>query len=105
METQLTRIAEIAKERPNERITSLAFLINKESITKSHHKMKTGKATGVDEITKEEYEKNLEPNIDLLIDRMKKQAYKPLPVRRTYKSTRDGSFCFSISGKYHIPKT
>jgi len=53
METKLTRIAEIAKERPNERITALAFLINKESITESHQKMKTGKATGVDEITKE----------------------------------------------------
>jgi retron-type reverse transcriptase len=46
--------------------------------------MKTRKATGVDEITKEEYEKNLTENIDLLIDRMKKQAYKPQPVRRTY---------------------
>jgi retron-type reverse transcriptase len=84
METKLTRIAEIAKERPNERITALAYLINKESITESHHQMKTGKATGVDEITKEEYEKNLTENIDLLIDRMKKQAYKPQPVRRAY---------------------
>jgi group II intron reverse transcriptase/maturase len=84
METKLTRIAEIAKERPNERITGLAYLINKESITESHRQMKTGKATGVDEITKEEYEKNLTENIDLLIDRMKKQAYKPQPVRRTY---------------------
>ncbi len=84
METKLTRIAEIAKERPNERITALAFLINKESITESHRKMKTGKATGVDEITKEEYEKNLGSNIDLLIGRMKKQAYKPQPVRRAY---------------------
>ena len=70
METKLTRIAEIAKERPNERITALAFLINRESMTESHYQMKTGKATGVDEITKEEYEKNL--------------AYKPQPVRRTY---------------------
>ena len=84
METKLTRIAEIAKEQPNERITGLAYLINKESITESHRQMKTGKATGVDEITKEEYEKKQTENIDLLIDRMKKQAYKPQPVRRTY---------------------
>lgn len=42
------------------------------------------KAAGVDQVTKEEYEVNLEENITDLITRMKKQAYKPLPVRRTY---------------------
>jgi hypothetical protein len=31
----------------------------------------------VDEITKEEYEKNLTENIDLLIDRIEEEAYKP----------------------------
>jgi len=36
METKLIRIAQIAKERPKERITSLAGLINKESLTESH---------------------------------------------------------------------
>ncbi|MGB7604524.1 MAG: group II intron reverse transcriptase/maturase [Lutisporaceae bacterium] len=84
METKLTRIAEIAKERPNERITALAHLINKESIKESHRELKARKATGIDDITKEEYEKNLTGNIDLLVDRMKKQAYKPQPVRRVY---------------------
>ena len=84
METKLTRIAEIAKERPNERITGLAHLINQESIKESHRELKARKATGIDDITKEEYEKNLTGNIDLLVDRMKKQAYKPQPVRRVY---------------------
>jgi hypothetical protein len=52
METKLTRIAQIAKERPNERITSLAGLINKESLMGSHKKMSGKKAAGVDQLTK-----------------------------------------------------
>lgn len=39
---------------------------------------------GVDKITKEKYELNLENNIENLIERMKKLSYRPQPVRRTY---------------------
>jgi len=84
METKLTRIAQIAKERPKERITSLAGLINKESLMESHQKMRGKKAAGVDQLTKAEYDKGLEANIESLLDRMKKQAYKPQPVKRVY---------------------
>lgn len=84
METKLKKIAEVAKECPKDRITSLAHLINKESIIEIHKGMKTGKASGVDKVTKEEYEENLIANVDFLIERMKKQAYKPQPVRRAY---------------------
>ena len=84
METKLTRIAQIAKERPNERITSLAGLINKESLMESHKKMSGKKAAGVDQLTKIEYEHDLESNIESLLERMKKQAYKPQPVKRVY---------------------
>jgi group II intron reverse transcriptase/maturase len=84
METKLTRIARIAKERPNVRITSLAGLINKDSLKESHCKMSGKKAAGVDQLTKAEYEENLEGNIENLLERMKKQAYKPQPVKRIY---------------------
>jgi RNA-directed DNA polymerase len=84
METKLTRIAQIAKERPEARITSLAGLINKESIIESHIKMSRKKATGVDDVTKDEYDKNLNENVEDLLERMKRQAYKPQPVRRVY---------------------
>ena len=84
METQLERIAEIAKSKPNEKFTSLIHLINKESLIKSHNEMKAKKASGVDEITKELCDNNLLENIESLINRMKKQAYKPQPGRRVY---------------------
>lgn len=84
METKLTRIAEAARMRPDEKFTSLIHLINEESIKECHRKMKKKKAAGVDEITKEKYEENLDANVKDLINRMKRQAYKPQAVRRVY---------------------
>lgn len=84
METQLKRIAEVAKENSNAKFTSLAHLINKEMLTICHGEMEKKKAAGVDSITKQMYEENLESNLDDLVARMKRQAYKPQPVRRVY---------------------
>lgn len=82
METKLARIAEIAKANPKERFISLIHLINKEMLIQCHNEMSGKKATGVDEVTKAEYEQNLEGNIGNLIVRMKRQAYQPQPARR-----------------------
>ena len=43
-----------------------------------------GKATGVDGVTKEKYERNLEDNVENLVERLKRKSYRPLPARRTY---------------------
>jgi RNA-directed DNA polymerase len=84
METKLARIAEIAKERPKEKFTSLMHLINEEMLRECHKGLDSGKATGVDEQTKEEYGRDLEANIKGLIERMKRWQYRPQPVRRVY---------------------
>ena len=39
------------------------------------------KAVGIDGITKEEYGRSLEENINALIERLKKKSYKPKPAR------------------------
>lgn len=84
METKLERIARVAKEKPEEKFTSLIHLINKESLVESHKEMASNKATGIDHVSKKDYEENLEGNIDDLLLRMKKKSYKPQPVRRVY---------------------
>lgn len=58
--------------------------VNAESIKGEHRKQARKKASGIDGVTKDEYETNLEANATGLIERMKKFSYKPLPVRRTY---------------------
>jgi RNA-directed DNA polymerase len=90
METKLIRIAEVAKASPKEKFTSLAHLINKDTLRQSHMEMSSGKASGVDDVTKEEYELNLDANIKDLVNRMKRQAYKPQPARRVH-IPKDGS--------------
>ena len=40
------------------------------------------KAVGIDGVTKEEYGKNLEENLESLVGRLKKKSYKPQPARR-----------------------
>ena len=63
METQLAKIAQVAKEKPNEKFTSLIHLINESSLTQCHYEMKVNKASGVDKVTKEEYQENLDAKI------------------------------------------
>lgn len=66
------------------KLQTLMYHINKETLIKEHQKQITGKASGIDKITKEKYEENLYNNINNLLERMKKFSYKPQAVRRTY---------------------
>jgi RNA-directed DNA polymerase len=84
METKLARIAEMAKADAKTRFTSIGHFINAEALIESHNEMETGKATGVDGVTKETYEKNLEANVANLVGRLKQKSYRPQPARRTY---------------------
>ena len=68
----------------NMKLENLIHLVNKETLKEQHRKQQKNKASGIDKVTKEEYDENLENNLDILIDKMKKYSYKPLPVRRTY---------------------
>lgn len=84
MLTKLAGIAKVARERPQEKFTSLAHLINEEMLIICHNEMDGKKATGIDAITKQVYGENLEPNLKDLVQRMKRHAYRPQPVRRVY---------------------
>ena len=66
------------------KLQTIMHYVNRETLIKQHDKQQTGKASGIDGITKEEYEKNLEVNIENLLTRMKRFSYRPKPVRKTY---------------------
>ena len=84
METKLGRIASKSANTKHPEFTSLYHLINKEMLTQCHRELDGSKAVGVDEVTKREYNENLESNIENLVDRLKKKAYKPQPSLRVY---------------------
>jgi RNA-directed DNA polymerase len=88
--TKLARIAEIAKAKPEEKFTSLYHHINEELLRRCHQELPANRATGIDKVTKEQYESNLTANLENLVERLKRWSYRPQPVRRAYIPKGDG---------------
>ncbi len=65
-------------------VQGLMRYVNINSLKQKHKELNGNKATGIDKITKEEYEENLDNNLNKLIKDMKKFSYKPKASRRTY---------------------
>ena len=84
MQTELDHISDKAKRDGSCRITNVAYLLNEENLKECFGQLKKGKAAGTDGVTLEEYGRNLGENLRGLVERMKRQAYKPQPVRRSY---------------------
>ena len=66
------------------KLETLINHVNYDSLKAEHRSQLKNKAVGVDKVTKEEYEENLDDNLNDLISRMKKFSYRPQPVRRTW---------------------
>lgn len=71
-------------DRTDKKVQNLASYINVETLKAMHKKMDAKKAVGIDKVTKDEYELNLEENLKCLVAKMKSGAYKPHPSRRVY---------------------
>lgn len=84
VETKLARIAQISKEKPKEVFTSIYHLLNEEMLMLCHKELDGNKATGIDGITKAEYEENLEENIKNLAKELQNMSYVPSPAKRVY---------------------
>lgn len=91
METKLQALTRIVKERPNERLTSLAHILNTDFLKQCFEELKRNRAPGVDGVTWEEYGKDLDKNIEELVSKMKALRYIPQPVKRVYIPKDDGS--------------
>ena len=84
MQTKLNLIAEIARRDDRCKIDNVAYLLNEANLKECFYLLKEGKAAGIDGIGIEEYGQKLDENLKDLVARMKRQAYHPQPVRRTY---------------------
>ena len=75
----------IAKaNRTDRKVQNLASYINEDTLRAIHKTMDKRKAYGIDKVTKEDYERNLEENLSNLVKRMKSGSYRPKPIRRVY---------------------
>jgi group II intron reverse transcriptase/maturase len=84
METKLNLIAEKARKEGKYRFWTLMHLINAASLRSSFYMLRQDKACGIDGVTMQGYEEELEQNIKGLLGRMKQWSYKPQPVKRVY---------------------
>jgi len=66
------------------RMENLMHHVNEQTLMEEHRKQSRKKATGIDGVTKDEYDANVYENLKDLVERMKKFSYRPLSVRRTY---------------------
>lgn len=80
----------IEKASQDGKVQNLASYINEDTLKISHKEMDAKKAKGIDGVTKEEYDEELEGNISNLVSRMREGRYKPKPSRRVY-IPKDGS--------------
>ena len=90
--TKQQRIAELARLMPDVSFTSLAYYIDLEWMHDAYHKTRKDGAAGVDDVTAEEYEKDLEENLRSLLERFKSGRYIAPPVKRKYIPKGEGRF-------------
>lgn len=74
----------------HDKVQTIMHHVNKKTLIEEHRRQKKDKAKGVDKVGKEEYQEQLEENIDRLLEKMKTFSYRPQAVRRTYIS-KEGS--------------
>lgn len=82
MSTKITRINQIAKEKPQEVFTSIYHLINHELLKECFVELDGNKATGLDKVTKDMYYMKLDENLKTLVDKLKTKSYRPSPARK-----------------------
>ena len=78
------RIAQVARERPEECFTALNHYLSVEWLKAAFERVKPDSAPGVDEQSWSDYWKNLDENLKGLLDRAKSGSYVAPPVKRVY---------------------
>ncbi len=81
---KLSLITGHARRDPDFQFTSLAHLLNVEYLRDCYKSLNRNKAVGIDNVRWEEYGRNLDENLVLLVSKLKRKKYKPIAARRVY---------------------
>jgi group II intron reverse transcriptase/maturase len=90
MSQSLDRVRQAARLRKKERFTALFHHINVDTLRMAFYALKRKAAPGVDGMTWQDYEADLEPRLRDLHERVHRGAYRPQPSRRTFIPKADG---------------
>ncbi|MGA2994683.1 reverse transcriptase domain-containing protein [Bradyrhizobium sp.] len=86
----LDRVRKAARLKKKERFTALLHHITVDTLQTAFHALRRKAAPGVDGMTWQDYEADLEPRLRELHERVQRGAYRPQPSRRTYIPKADG---------------
>src|ERR1700757_3280459 len=86
----LERMRQVARQRKKERFTSLFHYLSVELLRLAFFALKRDAAPGVDGLTWQDYEADLDRRIEDLHARVQRGAYRALPSRRRYIPKPDG---------------
>ena len=81
---KLALISGHARRDPDFQFTSLAHLLNVEYLRDCYKSLNRNRAVGIDNVTKGEYGKHLDENLERLVSRLKRKKFKPIPAKRVY---------------------
>jgi group II intron reverse transcriptase/maturase len=90
MSPKLDRLSALAKEDPKRQFFSIAHLITPEELHAAFRSLRKEASAGVDGVTHEEYERDVERNIRELHQRLKDGTYQAQPLRRIYIPKENG---------------
>ena len=82
--TKQQRLAKLARQSPQMGFTSLAHLMDIDWLHEAYRRTRRDGAAGVDGMTAESYEANLESNLEGLVKRIKAATYRAPAVRRVH---------------------
>lgn len=90
MSQSLDRVRKAARLRKKDRFTALFHHINVDALRTAFYALRRKAAPGVDGMTWQDYEADLEPRLEGLHQRVHRGAYRPQPSGRTYIPKADG---------------
>jgi len=88
--TDIDRITELAKEDPQRQFFSIAHLITRGELYVAFLGLRKEASAGIDGVTYEEYEKDVDENIRKLHQRLREGKYQCQPLRRVYIPKENG---------------
>ena len=90
-QTKLDRISELSVSNKEIVFNNIGHLINLTLLNELYHQLDGTKAVGVNGVTKAEYGKNLNENLNSLLKRIRRGTYRPQPARIVEIPKEDGS--------------
>jgi RNA-directed DNA polymerase len=93
----LSRLTELAQEDRARQFNSIAHFLTPEALQEAFRSLRKNASAGVDEVTHQDYQRQVEENIQKLWERLKSKTYRAQPLRRVYIPKEDGKSRRAIS--------